>query len=93
MVTHYQGPRSRGWVASSHLCNVGAYIGSHARGTLTHLPVLLPLRMKVAVVSSPDPMLGGPLAQAPGGQLSLMEHGKGWQILSQLVPARPLPQG
>lgn len=26
MVTHYRGPRPRGWVVSGHLCNLWAYI-------------------------------------------------------------------
>ncbi|KAF6268854.1 myo-inositol oxygenase [Rhinolophus ferrumequinum] len=55
MVTHYQGPRSRGWVVSGHLCNLWAYIGAHSPVGLLPTCQLRSLRMKVAV--GPDPSL------------------------------------
>lgn len=36
MVTHYRGPRPRGWVVSGHLCNLWAYI--RARGPVELCP-------------------------------------------------------
>lgn len=62
MVTHYQGPRSRGWVVSGHLCNLWAYIGAHSPVGLLPTCQLRSLRMKVAVVSSLDPTQSGPTA-------------------------------
>lgn len=51
IVIYYREPRPRGWEVSNLLCNLWAYIRAHGLWDACPPAALLPLRMKVAVVS------------------------------------------
>lgn len=75
MVTHYQGPRSRGQVVSSHLCNLWAYIGVHTPSD-SYLPAhSAPSQDEGGCGEFPTPHAGWPSCPLPGGRLSLRERG------------------
>lgn len=90
MVTHYQGPRSRGQVVSSHLCNLWAYIGVHTPSD-SYLPAhSAPSQDEGGCGEFPTPHAGWPSCPLPGGPA--VPQGKGHQLPPQRVPARPLPR-
>lgn len=84
MVTHYRGPRPRGWVLCGHLCKLWAYIGAPGLGD-SHPPAALLRRDEGGCGEYPRPSA----AWSHGGSpVLVVPPGKERQppTLSQLVP-------